>query len=230
MKDTSTLRLLTELLRRSLTPIYHLIVYTIILLLGAFTIATAFYIIAQNDPSMMKYLPSTSKTVWDILSSIGSLLAGLGTIGLLIFGYVTADTWKQQTAHDIKVKTSIELSRSLYYSVNDFCRYLKEVPISPVSNYITERGSMAKRRKDQEQIFNYTNEIFFTLNSLKTIYDENSDLLNELKRYDGQVYAIVTQLTKGKCEIEGRNTLSLLALDAQKITYEIFAIEILGKR
>lgn len=230
MKDTSTLRLLTELLRRSLTPLYHLIVYTIILLLGAFTIATAFYIIAQNDPSMMKYLPSTSKTVWDILSSIGSLLAGLGTIGLLIFGYVTADTWKQQTAHDIKVKTSIELSRSLYYSVNDFCRYLKGVPISPVSNYITERGSMAKRRKDQEQIFNYTNEIFFTLNSLKTIYDENSDLLNELKRYDGQVYAIVTQLTKGKCEIEGRNTLSLLALDAQKITYEIFAIEILGKR
>lgn len=46
----------------------------------------------------------TEKSVWDIVASIGAILAGIGTIGLLVLGWITTQDWKKQ--HIYKEKRS----------------------------------------------------------------------------------------------------------------------------
>lgn len=46
----------------------------------------------------------SKKDGWDIASSVGSLLAGLGTVGLLLFGWLKADSWISNIAAERNLK------------------------------------------------------------------------------------------------------------------------------
>jgi len=45
---------------------------------------------------------------WDIIASVGSLLAGIGTVGLLIFGWLKANEWIKQIRTQAKINLTIK--------------------------------------------------------------------------------------------------------------------------
>ena len=75
--------------------------YLIFLIANGSVIAGLLFLFIKSDPDMAKLIISTQQesstsSFWGIVSAIGSLLAGLGTVGLLAFGWVKGTEWMKQ--------------------------------------------------------------------------------------------------------------------------------------
>lgn len=75
--------------------------YLIFLIANGLIIAGLAFLFIKSDPDMAKLIISTQQesstsSFWGIVSAIGSLLAGLGTVGLLAFGWVKGNEWIRQ--------------------------------------------------------------------------------------------------------------------------------------
>lgn len=75
--------------------------YLIFLIVNGSIIAGLAFLFLKSDPDMAKLIISTKQdsstsSFWGVVAAIGSLLAGLGTVGLLVFGWVKGDSWIKQ--------------------------------------------------------------------------------------------------------------------------------------
>ena len=85
---------------------------------------------------------------WHVTSSIGSLLAGTGTVGLLWFGWTKANDWIHQKKSDLIVSECIRAGR-LGYSLIDF--YDNEV-VSKVIKLALELETFIKNTEELNKI------------------------------------------------------------------------------
>lgn len=65
----------------------------------------------------------TEKSAWDIVAAIGSLLAGLGTVGLLAFGWIKANDWIKAAKHAQKLEFETSLAFEISKHAIDLLAY-----------------------------------------------------------------------------------------------------------
>jgi len=76
----------------------------------------------------------TEKSGWDIAASIGSMFAGLGTVGLLAFGWVKSNEWLNKIHEEKRLEQKIDLVSGINegaWKINIFIK----------NQFIIEKGS-----------------------------------------------------------------------------------------
>jgi hypothetical protein len=128
----------------------------------------------------------TEKSAWDIVAAIGSLLAGLGTVGLLAFGWIKASDWLTQMKSDKRINFIIETSNNLI-TVSDSFHYYFKTKVYP---YLPENSSEEKYLESKEKYEKYVNElkthdllnqVSIQLDTLNHLISDNINLENETK-------------------------------------------------
>lgn len=181
-----------KIAKRADEKLFPCIIFVIGLLYGlGFAIDWNIQVGGLWDVSLKTQL-ETEKSAWDIVAAIGSLLAGLGTVGLLAFGWVKADSWIAQIKSNARISLIIEASNRLIAESNSLNEHLKNNVFPMFGESIGENTSALKVHgieKVSKGCVKHTNQISIQLRTLNSsckpttksvIYEQFSDLTSKL--------------------------------------------------
>uniref|UniRef100_A0A6M3LYL7 Uncharacterized protein n=1 Tax=viral metagenome TaxID=1070528 RepID=A0A6M3LYL7_9ZZZZ len=122
----------------------------------------------------------TEKSAWDIVAAIGSLLAGLGTVGLLAFGWFKGTVWITQLKTEKRVNLILGTSNKLISESELFSIFcIKEIN--------DQRLITNEIRVD---IFNHLTKIELCLKTLKHLSKDNTTVEPKLNKVAGLCHMI----------------------------------------
>ncbi|SHG33454.1 hypothetical protein SAMN02745753_03714 [Marinomonas polaris DSM 16579] len=167
----------------------------------------------------------TEKSAWDIVAAIGSLLAGLGTVGLLAFGWVKASDWLTQMKSDKRTSFIIETSNNLIKASDSFHYYFK----TEIYPFLPENGSEEKYLKSKVKYDKYVselkthdllNQVSIQLDTLHALVSDNIHLEGEIKevvKNYRQLHIKVFSNLQYKSRDEMRSLTLGLVIDSKRI-------------
>jgi len=161
----------------------------------------------------------------DFWQTIDSLSAGFGTIGLLLFGFKTANGWKEQTKENNRIQFYVELSKTIYPSVDEICKYLRE---SPTAEIIYNPDTNLDERKDINKIYDLFNSIGSNFHLLEDHYQNEPELTDCFRHFANDYYTVRRKLSYPPFMVEDYFELACFALNAQKLTKKIMNLELLN--
>ncbi|QUX96635.1 hypothetical protein C0J08_15040 [Marinomonas sp. CT5] len=165
--------------------------YLIFLIANGSIIAGLLFLFIRSDPDMAKLIISTQQdsstsSFWGIVSAIGSLLAGLGTVGLLAFGWVKGSEWIR------KLKASKRLD-IIVLELNNLCLTSEAVAtfigqelgeqIRHDFDSIEEKNRLSQESLPKNQItkeiITLTNKVWPHMSTLLAVYSSSNEYVVE---------------------------------------------------
>ena len=162
------------------------------LFMYALVIAALVVVIIKYDPDVTGLIPSTDQEptgsskpsdFLTIVSSIGSLLAGLGTVGLLIFGWVTSKNWMSQIKTDKYTSLKLKTAESCYSEARQL--------FNLVMNQLLfgEHNENFKYKVEDIQKFTYQSSLMYAISTLlKNLkWSQENSMLSTIQRLEEQL-------------------------------------------
>jgi hypothetical protein len=197
--------------------------YLIFLIANGSIIAGLAFLFIKSDPDMAKLIFSTNQdsstsSFWDIVASIGSLLAGLGTVGLLAFGWIKAGDWIKEAKHSRKLEFETSLAQTISKHAFDLQSYYNVYLIHKVID-----GNMSDDQFFYKKLFNkYSIKIEESIVAAKTLviiyHHENKQ--NYISGLNAQKLKILEEINDLFKLYEEKNHSNNIA-DLDKKLYEI---------
>ncbi len=170
----------------------------------------------------------TWKSATDFWGAVGSMLAGLGTIGLLSFGWIKGNDWLTQMKSEKRTSFIIETSTNLIRASDSFHHYFKTeispflLEDEPKMKYLEPKTKYDK--SNELKIHDLLNQVSIQLDTLIHLTSDNINLENEtteiLKNYR-QLHSKVFGNLQYKSRNEMRSLTLSLVLDSKKIQRSI---------
>ncbi|RNF52979.1 hypothetical protein EBI00_02445 [Marinomonas hwangdonensis] len=155
----------------------------------------------------------TEKSGWDIAASIGSLLAGFGTVGLLVFGWIKGSVWVNQIKSEKRLNIIIEASDELIKASNYFENIVKIEFLdrnSGLHSFTNHKGLSTS------EVTKAINTVEGSLNTLRSLLKKDITLGPKVKELQKHLEKLDKRYHSGNILIRGCDVLMGSALFSEK--------------
>jgi hypothetical protein len=154
----------------------------------------------------------TEKSAWDIVAAIGSLLAGLSTVGLLVFGWFKGNEWIKQIRTTKRLDTIVLELNNLRLKSAETALFIEQELNKIASNH-SNRLNNKRLTIDQfaKQTIELTEQVWPHMSTILAIYSSSNKYkleFSQLGKVQGELIkecsTLIKEFSAGKKDIDSR--------------------------